>query len=131
MKTISLIIIGCCILVVFNSFVIQNNEWLAPKSEADKKNPIESNEKSLKLGKKIYDKMCWTCHGNEGKGDGPAATALNPKPAAFTESNFQLQKDGALFWKIKTGRGTMVSYENSLTEDQRWAVINYLRTFKK
>ena len=131
MKSILFLIVGCCTIAVFNSFIIQNNEWLAPKSESEKKNSVESNEKSLKLGKKIYDKMCWTCHGNEGKGDGPAAAALNPKPAAFTDSNFQQQKDGAIFWKIKTGRGTMVSYENSLTEDQRWAVINYLRTFKK
>lgn len=64
-------------------------------------------------------------------GDGPAGEALNPKPTDFTLTTFQKQSDGAIFWKINTGRGTMANYENSLSEDQRWAVINYLRTLKK
>lgn len=118
------------LIFLLTSFVIQDNQWLAPNTASKKVNPVESNEKSLKMGKKIYDKMCWSCHGVDGKGDGPAGAALNPKPVDFTLTAFQKQSDGAIFWKINTGRGTMVSYENSLSEDQRWAVINYLRTLK-
>jgi mono/diheme cytochrome c family protein len=131
MNTRYLTILGGVFLILLSSFIFQNNEWVAPEEASMKMNPVEPNEKSLKLGKKVYNKMCWTCHGSEGKGDGPASATLTPKPADFTNQKIQDQKDGALFWKITTGKGTMASYKNSLTEDQRWAVVNYIRTLKK
>lgn len=121
---------GLILSATLYSFVLQDTTWKAPENAVKKMNPINTSEKSLKLGKKVYDKMCWTCHGSTGKGDGPASASLNPKPADFTSSNFHQQTDGAIFWKIETGRGTMVSYKNTLTENQRWAVINYIRTLR-
>jgi len=118
-------------IVLLPSFVFQDNQWIAPSTASKKGNPVESNEKSLKLGKKIYSTMCWTCHGVEGKGEGPAGVSLNPKPADFTNLKFQNQTDGAIYWKLTTGKGVMISYENTLTEQQLWSVTNYLRTLKK
>ena len=131
MKKIFFLLVSFGLIVFLTSFVLQYNQWIAPSEASKIVNPIESNEKSLKLGKKIYSKMCWTCHGVEGKGEGPAAAALNPKPADFTIDKVQNQKDGELYWKITTGKGTMVSYKNSLTNDQRWSLVNYIRTLKK
>ncbi|MEN8167668.1 MAG: c-type cytochrome, partial [Pseudomonadota bacterium] len=41
-------------------------------------------------GKAIYDGKgaCGSCHGLTGRGDGPAAAALDPKPRSFTEGVF-------------------------------------------
>jgi len=114
-----------------STVTIQNTEWKAPEEASKKVNPVESNEKTIKLGKKIYTKMCWTCHGSEGLGDGPVSGSLTPLPADFSNATFQKQTDGAIYWKLSTGKGTMAPYENSLTEDQRWAIVNYLRTIKK
>ena len=36
--------------------------------------------------------------------------------------------DGALFWKITQGRPPMTSFRTLLTDDQRWQVVNYIRT---
>lgn len=119
------------VIVLLTSFILQDTQWLAPSTAAKKVNPVESNEKSIKLGKKIYSSMCWTCHGAEGKGDGPAGISLTPKPADFTNLKFQNQTDGAIYWKLTTGKGAMISYENTLTEQQLWSVTNYLRTLKK
>lgn len=47
-------------------------------------------------GKAVYDGKgaCATCHGITGAGDGPAAVALNPKPASFATAAFRLDTDG-------------------------------------
>ncbi len=47
-------------------------------------------------GKAIYDGKgaCASCHGTTGAGDGPAAAALNPKPASFAAGTFRLDTDG-------------------------------------
>ena len=39
--------------------------------------------------KTIYQQRCTTCHGPQGMGDGPAATALNPKPRSFADAEWQ------------------------------------------
>lgn len=39
--------------------------------------------------REVYDTRCATCHGKTGKGDGPGAAALNPKPASFADAEWQ------------------------------------------
>ncbi|HTO08577.1 MAG TPA: cytochrome c [Myxococcota bacterium] len=39
-------------------------------------------------GKALYAQYCATCHGAGGKGDGPVAATLNPKPANHTDHVF-------------------------------------------
>ncbi len=113
------------------SFNDQNGAWKAPKEADDLKNPFADNAAELVKGKKLYIQMCAVCHGAKGKGDGVAGAALNPKPTNFTLASVQAQSDGALFWKLTEGRTPMASYKNTLKEDQRWELVNYLRTFKK
>lgn len=104
------------------------DEWVAPSRAARKKNPVEANEASIAQGKVVYVKECASCHGDKGKGDGPAAKDLEKKPGDLTLSKTQEQSDGALFWKITEGNKPMASYEKTLSEEDRWHVINYLRT---
>jgi mono/diheme cytochrome c family protein len=103
-------------------------EWVAPARAAKKKNPIEANEASFAKGKTVYLQECLSCHGPTGKGDGPAVKDLEKKPEALTLPKTLNQTDGALFWKITGGRKPMASYENTLSEEDRWHVINYMRS---
>ena len=103
-------------------------EWVAPARAAKKKNPIEVNQASLDKGKAVYVKECASCHGDKGKGDGPGVKDLEKKPGDLTASKVLDQTDGALFWKITEGRKPMASYEKTLSEEDRWNVISYLRT---
>ncbi len=117
--------------VLVFSFSIQDDKWRAP-AEADKaQNPIAANDvKAVEKGKKIFEKVCWTCHGMTGQGDGPAAEALDPSPKNFTSDDFNLQSDGAIYWKLSNGRGLMAPYKDVISEEDRWKVVSYIRTLK-
>ncbi|HEX6079814.1 MAG TPA: cytochrome c [Methylomirabilota bacterium] len=104
--------------------------WTAPASEKAKKSPIAASAKVAEQGEKVAKVNCVSCHGSKGKGDGAAAVALNPKPADWTSKRVQDESDGELFWKISTGRGAMPSWRH-LPENDRWALIQYIRTLKK
>lgn len=111
----------------------QSNSWPVPKAAADVANPVSSNSSTIKSGKVLYQAYCAPCHGNNGKGDGPAATSLHPKPADHTSAAVQAESDGTLFYKISEGHtGTaMPPFKAVLHPDQRWSIINYIRTLAK
>lgn len=105
------------------------NEWVVPVRAAKKKNPVAADEAALAKGKALYVKECLSCHGTVGKGDGPAVKDLEKKPGDLSSPKLWEQSDGALFFKLTEGRKPMPSVEQTFTEEQRWQVINYVRTF--
>jgi mono/diheme cytochrome c family protein len=102
------------------------DEWKAPASAKAVKNPVEKAA-GLKAGKSLFDTNCAMCHGNTGKGDGPAGAALKPKPDNLIGKDVQRQADGELFWKISEGRGVMPPWK-SLSEKDRWSLVQYIRS---
>lgn len=103
-------------------------EWKAPARAARKKNPIPVDAKSIETGRAVYAAQCLSCHGPAGKGDGPAAKDLNPKPRNLSDPAIQQQTDGSMFWKITEGKTPMPTFEKLIAEENRWNVINYVRT---
>jgi mono/diheme cytochrome c family protein len=39
--------------------------------------------------RKMFRTICASCHGTDGKGDGPGAAALNPKPRNYSDVTWQ------------------------------------------
>jgi mono/diheme cytochrome c family protein len=105
------------------------DEWLVPAEASATANPIPSTPDALGNGSAIYHQSCMVCHGAEGNGDGQGATFLVPKPASFADPAFAKQADGAIFWKITTGRNAMPVFKTLLTDTQRWQLVDFLRTF--
>ncbi len=103
-------------------------EWKVPAWRARRKNPVPATAESIAAGKVVYTKNCFACHGALGKGDGPAARDLDVKPRDLSSPEVQKQSDGALFYMITEGRKPMPSFAQSLTETQRWQVVNFIRT---
>ncbi len=106
-------------------------KWSAPVAEAQKKNPVAATESALAAGQKIYSKTCAMCHGKTGDADGPAVIELNIHPARLSDPHLATESDGALFWKITTGKKPMPAYGKRLSETDRWNLVNYIRTFSK
>ena len=94
------------------------------------RNPFPPNTESLEIGTRIYSETCATCHGTEGRGDGPAAADLEPPPADLA-IHVPLHPDADLFDFVSEGiPGTaMVALGSRLTDDEIWHVINYIKTF--
>lgn len=117
--------------LIFGLLPLQSEDWTAPLEADNLQNKYHSNSKTIKKGKKVYSNLCWSCHGIDGFGDGPASLTLRSKLLDFTNSKFHIQSDGAIFWKITTGRNEMESFEYTLSKKQRWYLVNYLRLLKK
>jgi len=106
-------------------------KWEAPADAIAVKNPLAGNSAALADAKKTYTTLCAPCHGDKGRGDGPAAVALNPRPADHSSKAIQAETDGSLYWKLTNGRGAMQAYKTQLTDNQRWGLVNYIRTLKR
>ncbi|HEY4272917.1 MAG TPA: cytochrome c [Candidatus Udaeobacter sp.] len=108
-----------------------SGKWLSPAPHAAKKNPIAPTQDSIAAGQKIYAKTCMLCHGKSGDADGPAVIELNIHPARLSGPQLNTEPDGALFWKITTGKKPMPAYGKRLSETDRWNLVNYIRTLPK
>lgn len=98
----------------------QDPNWKAPAEAAAKRNPLAGKPQAAAGGKKLFQRECAQCHGDEGSGLKKAADLQLPV--------VQEQSDGALFWKITNGnpdRG-MPSF-SKLSENRRWQIVMHLR----
>lgn len=104
---------------------------LAGAYRATQPNPIPSTAASRAGGQQVYSANCAGCHGATGRGDGPAGFALRPRPADFRVHMAAGHTDAQLYSWIASGvDGTaMPAFGNTLTSEQIWNVINYIRTF--
>jgi mono/diheme cytochrome c family protein len=108
-----------------------SGKWISPAADAAKKNPIAPTQESIAAGRKIYLKTCAMCHGKTGDADGPAVIELNIHPAKLSDPKLATESDGALFWKMTTGKKPMPTYGKRLSETDRWNLVNYIRTLSK
>ena len=109
----------------------QSTPWVAPKDADNFKDLLAGNTSVLPEAKALYIANCAPCHGDKGRGDGPAAAGLNPKPADHSSVAVQNESDGSLFWKLSEGRSPMPGYKKIFSDQQRWELINYIRTLAK
>ncbi len=100
-----------------------------PADYAGMTNPLGAD--AAAAGAEVFKTNCESCHGPLGKGDGPAGAALDPTPKDLSVLQVSAGDD-FLYWRINTGKeGTgMVAWKGTLTDEQIWQVVSFIRTLK-
>jgi Tol biopolymer transport system component/mono/diheme cytochrome c family protein len=104
----------------------------APGEASGPLNPLTADQATRTAGQLLYAANCVVCHGVAGKGDGPSAVGLNPRPVDFSQHMLPgKHTDGQVFLWIKNGLpGTaMPAWSGRLSDEQIWQLVTYLRTF--
>ena len=120
----------------------QKAPWVAPAQDVARPNPVPFSDEALKRGRLLFQRHCAMCHGDKGRGNGPAARLHAQRsgraPRDLTDAKVQEgMSDGEIFWKLSTGlkddgRIIMPGFGEEITkEGDRWRLVHFVRMFGK
>lgn len=119
-----------CLLVIITSSLswnrVSGEVWEVPEDQKGKVAPVKFTPEMQKQGEVLYMKNCQSCHGIPGKNNW---AKLTPPPGDLSSDKLQQQKDGEIYYRITTGKVPMPEFRNILSEEERWMVITFLRSF--
>jgi Cytochrome C oxidase, cbb3-type, subunit III len=109
-----------------------------PDAARDRRNPVVRSDDTVRLAQVLWQKHCLTCHGPQGRGDGPNARLHERRkghaPRNLTDPKVQENlTDGEIFWRISKGiieddKIIMPAYEEKIPlEMQRWQLVTLVR----
>ncbi len=132
-KPVVLVFAGMFFISLGSGFgLFQKKPWPVPDNYKNMKNPVAADAASISEGKALYATHCKSCHGTKGLGDGNKAAQLKTEPGDFSKADFHAQTDGALFYKTSEGRDDMPNFKKKIPDaDERWTIVNFMRTLKK
>lgn len=91
-------------------------------------NPNPGDPAAVARGGPLFVANCASCHGERGRGDGPGAANLNPRPANLA-AHIPLHTEAETFFFVSDGFGgtAMSGWKDRLSEQQMWDIVNFLR----
>jgi mono/diheme cytochrome c family protein len=98
----------------------------ARRAGRELRNPMTPDRPNLERGKKVFETVCFVCHGPRGEGDGPIIGRF-PNPPSLQADRAKQLPDGQIFHIVTRGQGIMASHAAQVLPEDRWKVILYLR----
>lgn len=95
--------------------------------------PTRFSVDAIALGARVYAQHCASCHGADGRGEGPLAASLAQWPPTLVSPLLARRADGELFWHVlagmrdRHGQPTMPAFRDTLGDGEAWAVIDYMK----
>jgi cytochrome c5 len=102
------------------------SDWVVPDEAKGKVCSFHFTAETVKSGENVFQKNCKSCHGDPGKQNW---AKIVPPPGDPASAGFQGQTDGEMFYRITNGKTPMPQFGNILSDEERWQVISYLRSF--
>lgn len=93
-------------------------------------NPLLPTEDVLNLGKRKFLTFCSPCHGDFGDGNSRLRGQF-PNPPTLHSSRSRGMSEGQLYHIIMNGQNIMPSYAPQTTEDERWAIVHYMKALQR
>lgn len=91
---------------------------------------LATSPMQIEDGKRVYEKHCEACHGENGDGQGVASKGLKKQPKNLDDPKFMMKEDGNEFFeKVTKGDKPMPAFEKKLTVDERRNAVDYTWTF--
>lgn len=94
-------------------------------------NPLPFTEKTAERGRKVFNDHCAVCHGQVGDGVSLLSRAYGAKPANLLSNELSARPDGYIYGVLVKGKNAMPSYAPDLDENDRWAVVHYVRVLQR
>jgi mono/diheme cytochrome c family protein len=102
-----------------------------PAAEVQKfSNPFPITRETVLRGQKMFMTYCVVCHGPKGLGDGYVVPKF-PQPPSLQSDKIRGYADSQIFHVITAGQNGMNSYAPQIREEDRWAIIHYVRVLQK
>lgn len=95
------------------------------------RNPRTIDSDLLETGQRRFNTYCSPCHDRTGQGRGIVAQRAMWIPTNLTEDRIKQFNDGEIYHVITNGRRSMPSYRHQITEDDRWAIVAYVRALQR
>lgn len=103
---------------------VQNGQWIG-------KSPVEVTPDLLRRGQQQFNIYCAPCHDRTGQGSGIVPKKAIWIPTNLMEDRIKDMPDGEIFSVISDGRRTMHGYKYQIVEQDRWAVVSYVRALQR
>jgi mono/diheme cytochrome c family protein len=125
--------------IAYQNAYVEQADRTTPEGQA-LTSPLSGGEDDVARGKRLFGVTCAPCHGAEGRGGGAVTTndpTANPPirrypvPAPLLSGAGAVsaqRSDGYIYLTIRNGGAVMPAYGSSLTEEERWSIVAYIRT---
>lgn len=125
MRRLILLMLACCAIAFAQQAKPIDSDWPVPEKAAKQQNPLRDKPELATGGRKVFERSCAMCHGDEKR------PRTHNAPDLASEA-VQQESDGSLFWRISNGNSrTGMPTFSSLPEGQRWQLVMYIRSLKK
>ena len=121
-------LLASILMLIMSADNLFSQTTTVPAEAKNKTAPFVFTPVTVKSGEQIFNTNCKSCHGDPGKGN---YAKLNPIPKDPVSPEYQKNTDGEMFFILSNGKGLMPNFVNTLSEEQRWQVISFIRSFNK
>src|SRR5205814_6812398 len=92
--------------------------------------PLKITPQIMARGQQRYQINCLPCHGPVGDGNGVTRKFGMAVVGNLHDPRMVQMTDGELFYVITHGRNLMQPYGPNIVEEDRWAIISYVRALQ-
>ncbi|HEX8725269.1 MAG TPA: quinol:electron acceptor oxidoreductase subunit ActD [Gemmatimonadaceae bacterium] len=93
--------------------------------------PLPVTAAVLARGRHMFDLHCAVCHDRLGTGKPWLDSTYQAQPVDLQSAPMRDAADGFLYWVISQGIRTMPGYAADISQDDRWAIVRYIRALQR